>query len=176
MFRQGFIFYVIICATYSIGTSARHHHHRQRRSLDTTFVDIARETLTSLAIEKGIKLNDKFYLAIHEIEIALSKIQSQKGALTIKQDTDGSLKQEFMKNLERAAKSGSVESFREVLGRALFYNISALSTNVKEQKLHPNDETKALLDGAKAFLTGIKQKIGKELFEELISINGEVIV
>lgn len=183
MMVKGLIFCAIICATYVNATSAQRfnpwrtlsNRRRARRSpLDTRFMDIARQAFTSLVTEKGLKPNGKFHRAMDEIEKALATMQAQKGVLAFDQKTA----EEFMRILERSAKSGNTESFREVLGRAIFHNMTRLTSN---NARNPNaavvsDDTKALLDGAKAFLSDIKQQIGKEHFEELISINGEVIV
>jgi hypothetical protein len=181
MIRKGFIVCVMICATYVVATSAkrfgpwqsyRRRAQRQRRSaLDTRFMDIARKAFTSLATDKGVKPNNKFHRAINEIEKALASMQAQKGVLSFNQKEA----EEFMKILERSAKSGNIETFRQVLGRAIFHNMTRLSSASKQATGLLSDDRKALLDGAKAFLSDIKQQIGKEHFEELISINGEVI-
>ena len=188
MIREGFIFCVMICATYVIATpqgarfkpwyASRFYRPRQRRSsLDTQFMDIARKAFTSLATDQGLKPNNKFHQAIDEIEKALASMQAQKGVLRqFKEDAA----EEFMKILEHSAKSGNIETFREVLGRAIFHNMTQLSLataskqSTKKPGL-PSDNRKALLDGAKVFLSDIKQQIGEEHFEELISIHGEVI-
>ena len=181
---KGIIFCAIICATYVHATSTqrfnswvwRNLFNRQRQrvrrsALDTSFMDSARKAFTSLATEKGLKLNNKFHRAMDEIEKALASMQAQKGVLAYDQETA----EEFMRILERSAKSGNTESFRKVLGRAIFHNMTRFR-GMQEIENSSNDDSKALLDGAKAFLSDIKQQIGKEHFEELISINGEVIV
>ncbi len=181
MIGKGVIFCAMICTTFVMTTSAkrsgpwqtRFYRRRQRRSLDTRFMDIARKAFTSLVTDTGLKPNNKFHRAIDEIEKALASMQARKGVLAFDQKEAD----EFMKILERSAKSGNIESFREVLGRAIFHNITRLSSKSAGQQstgVSSNDR-KALLDGAKAFLSDIKQQIGKDHFEELISINGEVI-
>ena len=135
-------------------------------------MDIARKAFTSLATDQGLKPNNKFHRAIDEIEKALASMQARKGVLMFDQKES----EEFMKILQRSARSGNIESFREVLGRAIFHNMTRLNSLTASSQKHKvsSDNRKALLDGAKAFLSDIKKQIGEEHFEELISINGEV--
>ena len=188
MIEKSLIFCAIICATYVITASAQRYYLRQtsfrfnrrrgrRSALDTHFMDIARKAFISLATEKGQKPNNKFHRAIEEIEKALASRQAQNGLRKHLVYDQKTLAKEFMRILERSAKSGNTESFREVLGRAIFHNMSQIASTAinRNAGVLRDDDTKALLDGAKAFLSDIKQQIGKEHFEELISINGEVI-
>lgn len=139
---------------------------RQKRApLDTRYLDIVREALHSLAVNKENSHN--FLRAIHEIEKSLSSMQARKALLAL----DEKESRKFMKILELSAKSGNIKNFREVLGRVLLQNLTRLHKMI----IGATDDARALLDGAKAFLNNIKVKIGREQFENLVSINGEVI-
>lgn len=178
MTGKGLVLCALICATLLPQTSARRRFHgsrRQRRAaLDIRFMDIARRAFASLATDKGVKQNNKFHRAIDEIEKALASIKARKGGLAF-DEAEG---KEFMTLIQRTANSGNIESFRQALGRAMFHNMTrirkASQQTTRETAGMVTDEAKALLDGAKVFLSDIKQQIGEDHFEELISINGEV--
>lgn len=172
MIGKVFFYCVMVCVVPVLAASAR-RHRRPRSALDTRLMDIARSAFSSLATDKGLKQNNKFQRAIDEIEKALASMQARRGVFRFN-DKEA---RDFMKILQRAAKSGNIESFREVLGRAIFHNLNLKSLRkLRTGVVSRGEETKALLEGAKAFLSDIKQQIGEEHFEELISINGEVII
>lgn len=180
MIGKSIRFCIMICSLYVIATSStrsrasiRRQRHR-RANLDTRFMDIARSAFNSLASDRGLKPNNKFHRAIDEVERALASMQAQKGARAFNPKEA----EEFMKILARTAKSGNIENFREILGRAIFHKMTGITSKSLGRQINEavNEDTKALLEGAKAFLNDIEQQIGKEHFEELISFRGEVIM
>ncbi|XP_028391229.1 hemicentin-1-like [Dendronephthya gigantea] len=178
MIGKSVCFRIVICFLYVIAisstlsqTSVRRGRNR-RSDLDTRFMDIVRSAFNSLATDRGLKANNKFHRAIDEIERALASTQAGRGSRTFNPKEA----KEFMKILARTAESGNIENFRQILGRAIFHNMTGITSKYLQQQTNTviNEDTIALLEGAKAFLNDIERQIGKEHFEELISFRGEV--
>ena len=141
--------------------------------MDTDFLDAFRKALVTILKEQGHKPNEKFNRALDEIEKALASVHGNFR----KYRFNSKSVQRFRHIMEMAAKSGKIENFRQALGRAIYANLTAKATEQKRKggRRGSQDRYKdALLDGAKKFLIDIKNDIGEENFEQLVSVNGEV--
>ena len=188
MIRSGVLFFALICATLSAffptssaanswrsGSWTANTRRTSRSDLDTEFLDAFRKALVSILKEQGHKPNEKFNRALDEIEKALASVHGNMR----KYRFNSKSVQGFRHIMEMAAKSGKIDHFRQALGRAIYANLTAKATEQKRKggRWRAQDRDKdALLDGAKKFLVDIKNDIGEENFEQLVSVNGEVRV